>query len=328
MAEGAWVPAFDSLWDSPKTQRLARRVEGLTKVRGLLAVEVAGSKFLKLMAWMRDNASSGDLGPVDRASIALVVGLAASKDRHELAAQRGQAFYDWLVEAEFISSDGRGHVKGWEEGPGKLVLKREADRLRKEHERTSGAAHPSPVDNCSHCRAMSGGNVRRTSTKAPAAAPASTGLLKPIPSLSTRTERTDTTDRTGNPPPPALSRGPDGRTPGEAARDVLESATGRWREALQQLLLLGVSNTNLATWFRGTVLEPREDVVIVRVPNAFSREWLEGHYRREVARVLEVETDRVVFALEGQVVQERTLQADEAEPEIPDAPERVQERSA
>lgn len=327
MAEGAWVPTFDSLWDSSKTQRLARRVEVLTKVRGVLAVEIAGAKFLKLMGWMRDNASSGDLGPVDRASIALVVGLASPKDRHELAAARGQSFYDWLVEAEFISAEPRGHVKGWEEGPGKLVAKREADRLRKEHERTSGAAHASPVDNCYHCRALSSGNVRRTSTKVPTPAPLSGGLLKPVTALSNaQREQTQQTEQ-GTPPPPARSRGQEPRPPDEAAREVLEGASGRWREALQALLLLGVSNTNLATWFRGTVLEQREDVSIVRVPNAFAREWIEGHYRREVARVLEIRAEDVVVALEGQVP-ERATQVDDAEPEIPEAPARVSERSA
>lgn len=89
----------------------------------------------------------------------------------------------------------------------------------------------------------------------------------------------------------------------DRARVVLEQAAEPWRSALQKLLLDGVRPCELVTWFAGTSLERRGEFAIVRAANAFAAHWLHEKYRPQVARALDVEPARVVFALQGQDVQ-------------------------
>jgi len=296
MAEGAWVPAFDSLWTSQKTARLAKELR--------TSNDVAGAKFLRLMSWMRDHATSGDLGPVDRATLARALGLATENLKDEVAGERGDRFYRALVSAGFLMENTRGHVKGWEDGPGKLVDRRATDRLRKEHDRPEGhpspgdgggITHPSPghrggkaqrvfVSECPKCRKdADAGTPTTTATRAMASAGIPEERPKRpngLPLEFPRTETTETTERTeqGAPYPR-----PVGRTRGTAeletvgerqASALLEGATGRWRDALQALLIAGLTNANLCTWFAGTTLEGRDGWAIVRAPNSFQVEWL------------------------------------------------------
>lgn len=311
MAEGAWVPAFDSLWGSRKTRRMARDVRRFSPTVDY--AEVAAAKFLKLIRWMRENAPSGDLGPVDRAAIALAVDIVRPTDKHELQVSRGEAFYRALVDAEFVSDDPRGHVRGWSDGPGRLVHRREEDRLRKEHERSGhGQANPA----CPRCRRVSDGQPAERAANT--ARSATTARDRPSDVHRTRGDRPtevrpDSTQQRQQreqrtPQPPARKRGQDegsvgttARSPGEVlARQVLDGAGDpRWRDALQALLIGGMTAANLATWFADSSLEERDGWAIVRVPNDFARERLETKYRPDVARALGLESSRVVFARRG-----------------------------
>lgn len=134
MAEGAWVPAFDSLWKSPKTRRLAQELH--------VSRHAAGGMFLELMSWARDQIESGDLGTVAPAALAQAIGQRPMEGAGLLAA---------LKVAGFVTDDERAHVRGWEEGPGRLIERRRQDRERQRRNRSSrvtgqhaGAAHGAP----------------------------------------------------------------------------------------------------------------------------------------------------------------------------------------
>lgn len=50
---------------------------------------------------------------------------------------------------------------------------------------------------------------------------------------------------------------------------------------------MNISTTNFATWFANTKISSiEEDVVIVSVPNSFSKEWLEQKYHKEIVKIL------------------------------------------
>lgn len=269
MAEGAWVPAFDSLWSSPKTASLARAMR--------VSRYHAGGLFLDLMRWMRDNVESGDLGPVDRAAIARALGLATSKDKDDLASARGMTLYRQLVEARFLTEDERGHVVGWEDGPGKLVTSRREDRLRKAHERSG---HLTPERDCPKCRRLSEGQPPQARSARPPTPSMSTGQA---PDVHRTSERRETTEKreTRTPVPPAQAL--DTRA---LATALLEDTSPPWRDALRRLRG-GMSETAFASWFRDTELEQFEGAAIVRVPNAFARDWLRGKYLVQLRLALE-----------------------------------------
>lgn len=59
-----------------------------------------------------------------------------------------------------------------------------------------------------------------------------------------------------------------------------------WQATLAQLQFQ-ISPANFATWLKNTyVVEKREDVVVVSVPNNFSKEWLENKYNKLVFKIL------------------------------------------
>lgn len=317
MAEGAWVPAFDSLWASQKTARVAREMK--------TSIDVAGSKFLRLMAWMRDHTPSGDLEGVDRATLARAIGLATERDKDDVAGARGEAFVHALVEANFVSRDARQHVKGWEEGPGRLVNKREEDRLRKEHDRSG---HPSAIIACPRCRRSSDGQGANTpvNTGRSARAPESVqrksvGRPMEVP----RTERTGTTEQTeqGTPYPRSVDR--TGLRPireavasvltepleGEAREErllavmpTLAEADDEWRGALEDVACRMLNSQAFETWFQKTRLERTTVGAIVRFPNAFAREWVQKKYAQLVERALDVPSGSVLYLLEGEELAE------------------------
>lgn len=340
MAEGAWVPAFDSLWTSEKTARLAKDLRTST--------DVAGAKFLRLMSWMRDQYPSGDLGPADRATMARVLGLATANVKDDVAAERGETFYQALLSAGFLVESTRGHVKGWEDGPGKLVDRRASDRLRKEHDRPEG--HPPPgdgrgmaeprsgdargkaqrvrLDACPKCRkeaeAEQTGKTGTFAGRSTGRPPEMQRRPEPVPQEFPRTERTERTEQReqGAPYPRPVGRMGGFRRVGEQLQTtVSEPLEGEareerlqrllpvlamvpnptWRRALEDIACR-TSVANFETWFQHTALEQRDGWAIIRVPNAFAREWLESKYRQLVGEVLKTQATRVIFALADQQV--------------------------
>lgn len=57
-----------------------------------------------------------------------------------------------------------------------------------------------------------------------------------------------------------------------------------WRAALAEIEV-SISRANFLTWFKNTAIVSKKDgVVVVAVPNAFTKEWLENKYNRLVLR--------------------------------------------
>lgn len=92
-----------------------------------------------------------------------------------------------------------------------------------------------------------------------------------------------------------------------------------WETALGELEL-EVSRANFNTWLRNTrVLEKREEVLIIGVPDTFTKEWLENKYYERIITVLrgisrdikkvhyEIKTDLFRFALRSPEKKERPL---------------------
>ena len=315
MAEGAWVPVYDSLWESQKTTRLARELK--------VPIENAGVKFLKLCAWARDHVESGELGRVaDRSLLAKATGLAAG---------RGDELYRALQVAHFISDDERGYIVGWEDGPGKLVESRRIDRLRKAHDR--GAHDSAQVGGCPKCaRAAVGAATSQASatvrpgtgdgrashvTGTSQARATNSSIGRPVPvspqstgqtptlstdrtaspdlsigrppdavTLSTRRETTETREKDKNVPPspqdtPAK---PDGEDQAARLAWVLASAgeEHRWRDVITELAKTHPL-ANIETWFTTTRVETfGGGGLVVVAPNAFASEWLASKYTRPI----------------------------------------------
>jgi len=60
-----------------------------------------------------------------------------------------------------------------------------------------------------------------------------------------------------------------------------------WQAALGEIEL-NLSKANFTTWFKNTFISSLEDGrVILCVPNAFTKSWLETKYHKEIASALE-----------------------------------------
>ncbi|MFH0804781.1 MAG: DnaA N-terminal domain-containing protein, partial [Patescibacteria group bacterium] len=60
-----------------------------------------------------------------------------------------------------------------------------------------------------------------------------------------------------------------------------------WQAALGELEL-SLSKANFTTWFKNTFLaEVSQNHVIIGVPNAFTKTWLENKYHREILKALQ-----------------------------------------
>jgi chromosomal replication initiator protein len=59
-----------------------------------------------------------------------------------------------------------------------------------------------------------------------------------------------------------------------------------WQSVLSQIQL-NISPANFATWFANTNISSIEDdVVVVSVPNSFSKEWMEQKYHKEILKII------------------------------------------
>ncbi|RJQ14304.1 chromosomal replication initiator protein DnaA [Candidatus Parcubacteria bacterium] len=59
-----------------------------------------------------------------------------------------------------------------------------------------------------------------------------------------------------------------------------------WKAVLAEIEL-NVSKANFATWFQNTsLLDTRDGSAVVRVPNAFTKEWLENKYNKAILKIL------------------------------------------
>lgn len=59
-----------------------------------------------------------------------------------------------------------------------------------------------------------------------------------------------------------------------------------WQSVLAQLQFV-VSRANFATWFRNTkILSSKEGVILISVPNSFSKEWLSSKYQFLILKIL------------------------------------------
>lgn len=75
-----------------------------------------------------------------------------------------------------------------------------------------------------------------------------------------------------------------------------------WRAALGELEVT-ISKAKFSTWFQSTtILSSHEGRVVVGVPNAFAKEWLESKYNKEVFRALQRITNNGVREITYEVV--------------------------
>ena len=59
-----------------------------------------------------------------------------------------------------------------------------------------------------------------------------------------------------------------------------------WQAVLAQIQFK-ISRANFATWFKSTeILTKKEGIIMVSVPNAFSKEWLEQKYNKFILKTL------------------------------------------
>lgn len=66
----------------------------------------------------------------------------------------------------------------------------------------------------------------------------------------------------------------------------MEETETLWQTILGQVQLI-VSPANFATWFRGTkISELSEEKVVISVPNAFVKEWLEQKYHKTLLKII------------------------------------------
>jgi chromosomal replication initiator protein len=59
-----------------------------------------------------------------------------------------------------------------------------------------------------------------------------------------------------------------------------------WQSVLAQIQLI-VSPANFSTWFKNTdISEKKDGVIVISVPNLFTKEWIEKKYHKEIVKIL------------------------------------------
>ena len=93
-----------------------------------------------------------------------------------------------------------------------------------------------------------------------------------------------------------------------------------WQAVLGELELT-LSKANFTTWFKGTfILEIEETAIIIGVPNAFTKSWLEKKYNTDILKALRSITEKnfklinfKVASLKQQVEKEEKLEEEAIE---------------
>lgn len=75
-----------------------------------------------------------------------------------------------------------------------------------------------------------------------------------------------------------------------------------WQATLGELELL-VSKANFTTWFRNTfIMEMNDDYIVVAVPNAFTKAWLENKYHVHIIKAVQRLTNQQINQISYQVI--------------------------
>jgi chromosomal replication initiator protein len=86
-----------------------------------------------------------------------------------------------------------------------------------------------------------------------------------------------------------------------------------WQAALGELEL-GLSKANFTTWFKGTfILELEDPKVVIGVPNAFTKSWLEKKYTSEILKALRNITESNLREIAFRVASLKNIQKEMAE---------------
>jgi len=131
----AWIESHQELGRHPKTRKLARMLD--------ITVPAAIGHLHLLWWWALDFAEDGDIGRFDAEDIA------DAAQWHSDA----ELFVRALVDTEFVDDDDSLHLHDWHDYAGKLIERRNADRMRKRQERKANQKRlPEPVSDVSDGR--------------------------------------------------------------------------------------------------------------------------------------------------------------------------------
>jgi len=92
-----------------------------------------------------------------------------------------------------------------------------------------------------------------------------------------------------------------------------------WQSVLAQMQF-HISKANFATWFKNTeIISKKDELVIISVPNAFSKEWISNKYNKLILKILHYTDDSIKdlnFVIEQQskkILSNQTAEAEKAE---------------
>ena len=92
-----------------------------------------------------------------------------------------------------------------------------------------------------------------------------------------------------------------------------------WQSVLAQMQF-HISKANFATWFKNTeIISKKDELVIISVPNAFSKEWISNKYNKLILKILHDTDDSIKdlnFVIEQQskkILSNQTAEAEKAE---------------
>jgi hypothetical protein len=267
----AWMPVDQFLPSHPKTARFAREL-GWTP-------RYACGFLLELWGWAIDHQPDGHIERADRAALAQALRMS----REELAkVTRALREVGWIDPA----GTEQGRLHEWEDWGGKIVERRKADRARQERNRRRRAENEGVSRVTSNGQDVAAEAAQIASRLGSVTVDVTRDVTRDV-----RTQtRQDETRQEKNPPSPHDAAQQQGTTGARAlttdqlrasneerADEILESATGPWRMALEGLRENAREQQRLnafVTYYADTRLEVRGDTSYVVAPNAFARDWL------------------------------------------------------